>query len=91
MLAVSGVKDPMLKTAFDKLSGAPEHFAEMLKEHYFNYNWNMSTMVFDGQPEAESQISSLLDYMWICEKKYEEIAPEIETTVNAILEEQQKS
>ncbi|MHB0877468.1 MAG: ABC transporter substrate-binding protein [Anaerolineae bacterium] len=89
MLAVSGVKDPMLKTALDKLSGSPDHFREVLMDHYLNYNWNMSTMVFDGQPEAESEISTQLDYVWTCERTFADIAPEIEASVNAILKQKQ--
>lgn len=89
LMAINGAKEPMLKSSFDKLSGEPPSFAEILKEHYFNFNWNMSTMVFDGQPEAESQISSMLDYMWMCERKYAELGPEIERTVNAVLAEKQ--
>jgi multiple sugar transport system substrate-binding protein len=89
MLAVSGVKEPMLKSALEKLSGTPEHFKEVVMRHYLDFNWNMSTMVFDGQPEAESQFASYLDYIWTCERTIEEVAPEAEEAVNAILQSKQ--
>jgi len=86
MLAKSGVKEPMLKTALEYLTGPPDHMKEVVLDHYLNYNWNKSTEQFEGKPEAESVMLSRLDYAWTCEQPIEQVVAEAENAVNDALE-----
>ncbi|MGQ9556226.1 MAG: ABC transporter substrate-binding protein, partial [Anaerolineae bacterium] len=88
ILATLGMKEPTLKSALTKLAGPVPDWGNVVLDHYLNFNWNMSTQVFDNVNEATDAIMSALDRAYLCEQSLEQAIAEAQTTAAAALQQQ---
>lgn len=85
ILAGLGMKEPTLKSSLTKLTGYVPDWGNVVLDHYLNYNWNMSTQVFDYAEEADAAIAAALDRAFLCELPLDEAVAEAKSTASAVL------
>ena len=87
ILATLAMKEPTLKSALAKLTGPVDGWGNVVLDTYLNFNWNMSTMVFENSVEATDAIQSAFDKAFLCEEPLDQVIAEAQTAAAAALQE----